>query len=122
MFGLQLGAALSVLAALRALFSPGLLPKMGTSFGQVAAAYLIGMPVCGALVGMLLRFGSTPPRAFLVGAVAITPMALAGRIALRGFSPWNFGDTFTLLVVSLVIGGGGSALGSYWSIKRSGRR
>lgn len=75
-----------------------------TTFLAVVAAYLLGGAAAGALVGLLRNWTSSKVGKLLTSTLAAVPIYLAIRIAIRGFSSWETGDTLGLIVLPVCWG------------------
>jgi hypothetical protein len=103
-YGLAIGAIYSVIAlAIFAASGEEAFRREGTTVEMAVMLYLVGGALGGALVGVLLPWVTSRPRAAIVGAVAMTPFSVALELTIESGAA-NVGEWVVSLVTLGTIG------------------
>jgi len=81
--------------------------RRGVTFLAVVIVYVVGGPVTGAVVGLLLPFAKSSLGAALTGIVAAIPVTVIIIATVAGFPPWTRAHTISSILMA-VFGGGGA--------------
>jgi hypothetical protein len=104
--GLAIGVAFAVVAVPVLLVrGSSFLERTGTRLELVIAVYLIGGPMSGALAMAMVPLTRHFVGAIVVGMIAIAPLYLGGRVAVRGLQPWDTSDTAVVTACCVLVGG-----------------
>ena len=104
--GIRAGLTFTVIAVIAFVLDfKHTLSAKGLTFLAVAAAYLGGGVVAGAIVGALRPLGRSRLGAVLLGVIACVPVAIAIRLAAEGFTPWTRGDSIIVGLMAVGFGG-----------------
>ena len=104
--GLALGGVLAIVVVAILLFrGTSFLERTGTRLKLVVAVYLIGGPLSGAIAMSMVPLTKRLPGAVAVGMIAVAPLYLGGRVALRGLQAWDMSDTVVIGACCILVGG-----------------